>query len=149
MFTNILIPTDGSEFSEKAINHGIDLAKVLQARITALHVIVVPPIYPLEMGVIPSLDTRMEDGIEKAHRATGESYLDRICMAAAAVGLACDRVLVKNNDAWTGIVETAQTKKCDLIIMGAHGRGGLSALVLGSVTSKVLSHSKIPVLVYR
>lgn len=149
MFTNILIPTDGSELSQKAVNAGIDLAKALQARITALHVVVLPSVYPLEMGMMPPLGEHVEDNVEKALQAAGETYLDRICMAAAAAGLACDRLLVKNNDPWKGIVETAQTKRCDLIIMGAHGRRGLSALVLGSETNKVLSHSKIPVLVYR
>ena len=149
MFTNILIPTDGSELSEKAVNAGIDLAKTLQARITALHVVVPPPVYPLEMGMMPPLGERVEENVEKALQAAGETYLDHICMAAAAAGLVYDRLLVKNNDPWKGIVETAQTKRCVLIIMGAHGRRGLSALMLGSETNEVLSHSKIPVLVYR
>lgn len=149
IFTNILIPTDGSELSQKAVNAGIDLAKALQARITALHVVVPAPVYPLEMGMMPPLGERVEENIEKALQAAGETYLDHICMAAAAAGLVCDRLLVKNNNAGKGIVETAQMKRCDLIIMGAHRRRGLSALMLGSETNEVLSHSKIPVLVYR
>ncbi len=149
MFTNILIPTDGSELSEQAAHAGIGLAKALQARITALHVVIPPHIYSLEMGMMPPLDQRLEEEAEKAARAAGEIYLDHICAAATAADLACERLLVKDNDPWKGIVETAQTKKCDLIIMGAHGRRGLSAFMLGSVTNKVLSHSKIPVLVYR
>jgi len=149
MFTNILIPTDGSELSKQAAHDGIGLAKTLRARITALHVVVSPHIYPLEMGMMPPLDPRLEEEAEKAVRAAGETYLDHICVAATAADLACERLLVKDNDPWKRIVETAQTRKCDLIIMGAHGRRGLSALMLGSVTNKVLSHSKVPVLVYR
>ena len=149
MFTNILIPTDGSGLSEKAAHKGIGLAKMLQARITALHVAVPPLIYPLEMGMTPPLGSHLENDVEKALQVAGETYLDRICALAATAGLACDRLLVKDNDPWKGIVETAQTQGCDLIVMGAHGRRGWSAFMLGSVTNKVLTQSKIPVLVYR
>jgi len=148
MFTNILIPTDGSELSEKAAYAGIGLARTLRARITALHVVIPLDIYPLEMGIMsPNGDLVAE--AEKAARAAGETYLDHICVAATAADLACERLLVKNSDPWKGIVETAQKQGCDLIVMGAHGRRGWSAFMLGSVTNKVLSQSKIPVLVYR
>jgi len=149
MFTNILIPTDGSALAEKTARKGVDLAKVLQARITALHVAVPLFIYPLEMGMMPPLDQRLENDVGKAIQTAGETYLDRICALAATAGLACDRLLLKDHDPCKGIVETAQTQGCDLIVMGAHGRRGWSAFMLGSVTNKVLSQSKIPVLVYR
>lgn len=149
MFTNILIPTDGSALSEKAAQKGIDLAKALQTRITVLHVAVPLFIYPLEMGMMPPLDPRLENDVEKAIQIAGETYLDRICALAAAAGLAYDRLLVKDHDVWKGIVETAQKQGCDLIVMGAHGRRGWSAFMLGSVANKVLSQSKIPVLIYR
>ena len=97
----------------------------------------------------PSFSTGLENDAGKAIQVAGETYLDRICALAATAGLACDRLLLKDHDPWKGIVETAWTKECDLIVMGAHGRRGWSAFMLGSVTNKVLSQSKIPVLVYR
>jgi nucleotide-binding universal stress UspA family protein len=147
MFTNVLIPTDGSEFSEKVVKDGIDLGRAVGARITALHVYPKHRISPYgEFG--PSDDVVEKQVTETALR-DGNRFLDRVEDAARPGGVKVDRVIVQNDNAWEAIIQTAVAKGCDLIMMAAHGRRGLAALVLGSETNKVLTHSKIPVLVYR
>ncbi len=149
MFKHILIPTDGSEFSGKVVKEGIALAKALDARITAVHIVVSHRLSPFDLGMVAALDERVEKEVEQAFQAAGETYLDRIQKAAEAADMTCDRVLLRGEEPWKGIIETANNKGCDLIMMAAHGRRGISALLLGSETNKVLTHSKIPVLVYR
>jgi nucleotide-binding universal stress UspA family protein len=146
MFKNILIPTDGSEFSEKIVNDGMALAKTLHAKVTGVHVFSSYLISPYgEFG--PS-----DDEVYKQMRAVGEReanrYLDRLQAAATSAGVEFDRVVLEKDHPWEGILEAAKKEGCDAIMMAAHGRSGLSALVLGSETNKVLTHSKIPVLVY-
>jgi nucleotide-binding universal stress UspA family protein len=147
MFTNILIPTDGSEFSEKVLKDGVELARATGARITALHAYPKHRISPYgEFG--PSDDVVEKQVTESAVR-DGNAFIDRIEAAARPGKVKVERVIVQHDNPWQAIVETATAKGCDLIMMAAHGRRGLSALVLGSETNKVLTHSKIPVLVYR
>ena len=90
---------------------------------------------------------------EKAYREATESHaektLDQVAKAAAALEVKCDRLWVKNGQPWDGIIKAAKAKKCELIVMASHGRSGLAGIVLGSETHKVLTHSKIPVLVCR
>jgi len=147
MFTNILIPTDGSEFSEKVVKDGIDLARAMGARITALHAYPKHRISPY--GEFGPSDEVVEKQVTETALRDGNRFLDRIDAAAKPGGVKVDRVIVQNDNAWEAIIHTAAAKGCDLIMMAAHGRRGLSALVLGSETNKVLTHSKIPVLVYR
>jgi nucleotide-binding universal stress UspA family protein len=147
MFTNILIPTDGSEFSEKVVKDGVDLARATGARVTALHAYPKHRISPYgEFG--PSDDVVAKQVAETALR-DGNRFLDRIEAAAGPGGVKVERVIVQHDNPWQAIVDAAAAKGCDLIMMAAHGRRGLAALVLGSETNKVLTHSKIPVLVYR
>jgi nucleotide-binding universal stress UspA family protein len=147
MFTNILIPTDGSEFSEKVVKDGIDLARAMGARITALHAYPKHRISPY--GEFGPSDEVVEKQVTETALRDGNRFLDRIEAAAKPGGVKVDRVIVQDDNAWEAIIQTAAAKGCDLIMMAAHGRRGLSALVLGSETNKVLTHSKIPVLVYR
>jgi nucleotide-binding universal stress UspA family protein len=147
MFTNILIPTDGSEFSEKVVKDGVAAARAMGARITALHAY---PRYRMSpYGEFGPGDDVVEKQVTENAIRDGNLYLDRVEAAAKAAGVKVERVIVKHDHPWEAIVETAREKGCDLIMMAAHGRRGLSALVLGSETNKVLAHSKIPVLVYR
>ena len=147
MFKRILIPTDGSEFSQRAIIGGIDLAKACGATLTAVHV--TPRVYAPMRDNSVDYDATFVERLEQEYRRAGEQYLKRVESAAQAAGVACAGVLVESRPAWEGIVETAQKYECDVIVMAAHGRAGIKALVLGSETNKVLTHSKIPVLVYR
>jgi nucleotide-binding universal stress UspA family protein len=147
MFTNILIPTDGSTLSEKVVRDGTALAKLFGARLTGVHV--VPATYIIHYGEIGPIDVRSEQELRDIARLAGGKFLDHIETAAKAAGVAFERALVESDDAWRGILEAAKQKQCDLIIMAAHGRRGIAALVLGSETNKVLTHSTIPVLVYR
>jgi nucleotide-binding universal stress UspA family protein len=145
MYTNILIPTDGSKLAGKAVQHGIALAKRIGAKVTVLTVL--PPFHMF------TTDTQMlEDtpGQYKARmQAHAEKTLGSVALAAQAAGVASELVHVEHEHPYRAIIDTAESKGCDLIVMASHGRHGISAIVLGSETVKVLTHSKIPVLVHR
>jgi nucleotide-binding universal stress UspA family protein len=145
MFQHILLPTDGSRLSEKSVKHGVGMAKVLKASVTALHV--TPRFYPFnyEMGLLES--TRGD--FVKASEASARKYLDFVKSIAMRAGVKCDVVHATGDQPFKEIIKTAQKKKCDLILMASHGRHGIEGFLLGSETQKVLTHSRIPVLVYR
>jgi nucleotide-binding universal stress UspA family protein len=145
MYKNILIPTDGSELSDKAIRHGIALAKALGAKITAMTV--TQPFH--WFSIDHKMVTDMPVEYEKHARQRAEKILDAISKAACAANVECNAVHIEQEHPHDAIIKTAGSQGCDLIVMASHGRGGVSALVLGSETVKVLTHSKIPVLVYR
>jgi len=147
MFKNILIPTDGSKFSEKVDKDGVALAKLFNAKITGVHV--TQRVFILPMEDFAAYDAEVLKRIEEDARKAGKRYLKHLETAARAGGVTYESVLVDEKPAWEGIMEAAQKHHCDLIMMAAHGRSGIKALVLGSETHKVLTHSKIPVLVYR
>lgn len=147
MFKHILIPTDGSELSDKAATQILTLAKTLKAKVTAIHVC--PSFSAMYYGENAWADPHMLDRFRESTQAEAKKYLNRIEAAAKSQGLEFDRVLVEQRPPWSAIVDTAEERGCDLIAMAAHGRRGLAAIVLGSETNKVLTHSKIPVLVYR
>ncbi|MBO0758460.1 MAG: universal stress protein [Bradyrhizobiaceae bacterium] len=149
MYRHILIPTDGSELSEGAVKHGVALAKSINARVTGLTVSTpfhLPsaafPVGPLIPAITPK---EYRDRIE----AICSSYLFSVKNVAAAAGVTCDTVQVEHDQPYLAIIDTAARKQCDLIVMASHGRRGASAIVLGSEAVKVLTHSSIPVLVYR
>lgn len=146
MFKNILIPTDGSEQSQRAVRIGIDLAKLHQARITGIHVI---PDYHLLIAYEGAFDPVTEERIEEEARTRAENYLAYVKKAAQDAGIACDTVCETSDHPYDAILKTADAKACDLILMTSHGRKGLAAVLLGSETRKVLTHTKVPVLVVR
>ncbi|MGA8819119.1 MAG: universal stress protein [Xanthobacteraceae bacterium] len=138
MYTHILIPTDGSELAGKAVQHGIALAKLIGAKVTMLTVL------PPEMVTD---DSQMNE-IRKARlQRHAEEMLGAVARQAA--GVACETIQVEHEDPYRAIIDAADSKGCDLIVMASHGRRGISAIVLGSETHKVLTHCRIPVLVYR
>src|ERR1700746_2987313 len=145
MYTNILIPTDGSQLAEKAVQHGIVLTKRISAKVTVLTVL--PPFH------VFTTDTQMLEDTPAQYKvrmqAHAEKTLGAVAQAAQAAGVACETVLVEHEHPYQAIIDTAESKGCDLIVMASHGRHGISAIVLGSETVKVLTHSKIPVLVHR
>jgi nucleotide-binding universal stress UspA family protein len=125
MYQHILIPTDGSELAERGVAHGLALAKSLGAKVFAINV--VEPIFAV----------------------TGDfaSVLDRVAKAAKEAGVSCETIQVENVPPHEAIIATAKDKGCDLIVMSSHGLSGLSVLLIGSVTNKVLTYTKTPVLV--
>jgi nucleotide-binding universal stress UspA family protein len=146
MFKNILIPTDGSEQSQRAVRTGVELAKLHQARITGIHVI---PDYHLLIAYEGAFDPVTEERIEEEAKARAESYLAFVKKTAQEAGIPCDTVCETSDHPYDAIIRTADAKHCDLILMTSHGRKGLVAVLLGSETRKVLTHTKIPVLVVR
>jgi nucleotide-binding universal stress UspA family protein len=144
MYRHILIPTDGSELAERAVTHGLSLAKFVGAKVTVIIVEERPGVwfsFP-ETGAARAF-AELTEQIKK-HVA---SALDRVANAAKQAGLPCDTIQVQDLQPYEAIIATATDRGCDLIVMASHGRSGLSAVVLGSVTNKVLTYTKVPVLV--
>ena len=145
MFKHILIPTDGSDLSRKAMLYGMKLAKLANAKVTALTVRAPYSVSSIDViGVVGSSEEYDEETRQAAARA-----LTQVSMAGEAEGLKVETLQEVNDQPYRAIIECARANKCDLIVMASHGRRGVSALLLGSETTKVLTHSKIPVLVYR
>jgi nucleotide-binding universal stress UspA family protein len=147
MFKHILLPTDGSTVAAKAVKSGIALAKDMGARVTAYYAIEPPPTHAYGDGYIG--ERHLGDELERRARDIAQRSVDEVKSAAQAAGVSCDTAIGEHVHAATGIVDTAAAKKCDAIFMASHGHRGLQSLLLGSVTHKVLAHSKIPVLVFR
>jgi nucleotide-binding universal stress UspA family protein len=145
MYKNILIPTDGSELAGRAVTHGAHLAKCLGAKVTVLTVTTPYHIFTMETKMVE--DTPAD--YAKDAQAEAAKLLASAGETAKAGGVACDTVQVEHEHVFQAIIDTAKSKGCDLIVMASHGRRGVSAIVLGSVTVKVLTHSRIPVLAHR
>jgi len=148
MYKHLLIPTDGSKLSDKAVKEGIALARQLGARVTLYYAIpdFPEPVYLESAMMAPYVQP-------EEYRAEAERYAAKVlAKAAARVSTAGLTPLTYSSLAsvpWEGIVAAAAKKKCDLILMASHGRRGVSGFLLGSETQKVLTHSKVPVLVVR
>jgi nucleotide-binding universal stress UspA family protein len=145
MYRNVLLPTDGSELASKAITDGIALAKEMGAKVTILTV--TRPFHVI------TTDPAMLEDTPAQYKTRIEAYAAKTLLAASetakAAGVACDTAQIEGEHPYQSIIDTAASKGCDLIVMASHGRRGIAALVLGSETIKVLTHSKIPVLVHR
>lgn len=147
MFKHILIATDGSPISNKAAKAGIALASALGAKVTAYCAVEqLQPIYADE-GYM--MDQNTIQSFEESARTAGLKRVDTIGKMAKAAGVPFASVVTKVDTPYEGIITTAKKRKCDVIFMASHGRRGLSKLIMGSVTQKVLTHSRIPVVVYR
>ena len=138
MYRHILIPTDGSEPAE----HGMALAKSLGAKVSVIFV--VEPLSEIRRGP-PFLEALTKYAELRNEQAT--SVLDRAVNAAKEAGVSCKTFQVENGQPYQAIIAAAEDRGCDLIVMSSHGRSGLSAFLIGSVTNKVLTHAKTPVLV--
>ena len=149
MFRNILVPTDGSAPSMRAAKLAIGLAKSSRGRITALHVSApfVPPTFADGVAGYPELYS--PTAYRRLMQKESARILARVARAAAAAKVRCDSTTVEAEREWKAILSTARSKRCDAIVMGTHGRHGLDALLVGSVTNKVLARSTRPVLVCR
>ena len=146
MYKNILIATDGSELAHKAVDHGLDLAKSIGAKVTA--VIVEAPFNVFDVRVSRRLQISTEfEQHAQAIKQHATQVLGDVASAAKKAGLNCETVQVEHEQPYEAIIKTAEDKGCDAIVMASHGRSGISAVLLGSVTNKVLTHTAIPVLV--
>ena len=147
MYKHILLPTDGSELSRSTIESGIRLAKALGARVTGLHVSARVGATPLEAYMRGDATTRSR--LKEIFAEQARQYLAVIEADAEAANVPCECVCATGDSPAEQIVKTADDRRCDLIVMASHGKAGTSALLLGSETAKVLTHSPIPVLVHR
>jgi nucleotide-binding universal stress UspA family protein len=145
LFKNILVPTDGSDLAAKAVEQGVLFAKEIGAKITA--VTVTEPFHLL--SVEPSQLEYTPIEYQKHAKAHAEKVLGTVSATAKSAGVECQTLHTEHDQIYQAIIEAADARRCDLIVMASHGRRGVSAVVLGSETVKVLTHSKIPVLVYR
>lgn len=145
MYKHILIPTDGTELSRKAIDQGTELAKSTGARVTYLTVTAPFHLFVSEPMMVTDSASSYAGDVERIARARLAACED----VAKAHGVASSGEHVSSDQPYRAIIESAGRNCCDLVFMASHGRSGLAGLVIGSETQKVLTHSKLPVLVCR
>lgn len=145
MFQHILVPTDGSPLAAKAVTNAMSLAKDLKARVTVLTVIEPYHIFAQD----PAQLAETEAAYKKRTQADAARVLAQADDLAQKSGVAYATLQLEHEHVHQAIIETASKRGCDLIAMASHGRRGIAALVLGSVTTKILTHTLVPVLVYR
>jgi nucleotide-binding universal stress UspA family protein len=146
LYRHILIATDGSALAEKAVAHGLALARAVGASVTALTVEVPLSVYEAPDDKLPRLSDALSMHGELMRRYAAQ-VLQRVAEAADAAGVPCRTLVLEHAHPSEAIVEAAADKGCDLIVMASHGRRGISAALLGSVTRNVLTHTTLPVLV--
>ncbi len=144
MYNRILFPTDGSELSDKASDMALSLAKLSGA---GLQTLAVKEPFPYS-AISESYPVAPQDFLDAQERIA-QARVKKVADKAQAAGVRCDTAVIEAVHAWEGIIDQAKAGGCDLIVMASHGRRGISALLLGSETQKVLTHSTLPVLVVR
>jgi len=145
MFNHILVATDGSLLSDAAVDKAMNLAREAGAKVT-----VVTATEPFHVAAADSRQlAATKETYERQVKAAAARYLSEAERKAKAQGVQCDVVQVEHDHPYQAIIDTAKKVGCDLIAMASHGRRGVSAMLLGSETIKVLTHSSLPVLVYR
>jgi nucleotide-binding universal stress UspA family protein len=149
MYKHILMPYDGSGLSLKTLKEATAFAKSIGASLTLIHVV-----SPFHLHIQPwATPQKVISKIEEEHiaqaRKNAQTMLSEPEGRARAEGVRCDSVVVVGDSPYREIIDTATKSGCDLIMMAPHGRGGIDAILLGSETTKVLTHSSIPVLVVR
>lgn len=143
MFNKVLVPTDGSQLSDKSVDNAIEYCRRLDAEMTVLYVT------PLTSGVNPTIFSDYTEKVREQNEAYGRKLLQEVVDRAKARGVICKPVLVANDQPHRAIIEAAEQQGCGMIFMASHGRRGFGEVLLGSETQKVLAYSKIPVLVFR
>lgn len=147
MFKQILVPTDGTRLSAKAVDTAVDLAGGIKAKIVALHVLPATT-YDFVGEVVTTRLLSPKEAREREAKAA-KTVFRSLEKRATGKRVQYKGLCVTSDDVWGSIIAQAKKNGCDLIVMASHGRRGLSGLILGSETNKVLTHSKIPVLVCR
>jgi len=148
MYSHILVPIDGSELSLSAAHQAIALARLCNARMT---VIMVTPTYHQihSEGYIAPMVNMVRERWEQEQSERAKAILDKVCAAAGKSGVKCEPLHVFGDAPYESIIEAADKQECDMIAMGSHGHGGVKQFLVGSETTRVLSHTKLPVVVYR
>lgn len=146
VYKRILVATDGSRLSAMAIAHAIDLARAVGAKLVAFHA---SPDYRFSSYSEGTVREVSREAYEAAAAREAQKILDAVRRKAHAAQVECDTAHEIAISPWEAILEAARKSKAEAIVMASHGRRGLSALLLGSETQKVLAHSKLPVLVVR
>jgi nucleotide-binding universal stress UspA family protein len=149
MYKHIMLPVDGSELSRKAEKKCFALAKFMGAKVTAIHVVSHFYLHLQRWGAPRSVFTKIEKEHEAEASENARKMISELEARAKAEGVKCDGLVVVGDQPYEEIIKSAETRKCDLIMMASHGHKGLNAVLLGSETVKVLTHAKIPVLVVR
>lgn len=147
MYKCILIATDGSELSQKAVNSGIELAALMGAQVIALKVVPRYPVSYFEGGIAIPVETAGE--VEKQWADAAQAVVDRVKAQALTAGVQAKAVTMLSDMVAETVVATAQKHHCDLIVMASHGRRGINRVLMGSETTHVLTHSDIPVLILK
>lgn len=147
MFKRILVPTDGTKRSDKAVAAAVELAAATGGGIVAFHAY--PPFFAGAYGTFEAAKEALAEAYEQQQKAQAEQVVAAIEKRARAAGIAFDAVIMESSEVWQAINAVARKKKCDAICMASHGRRGLTAVLLGSETHKVLTHATLPVLVLR
>lgn len=145
MYKHILLPVDGSEFGKGSIPYAVNFAKTIGARITAIYVTM--PYASVAVGEVAT-SIREDDYRERA-KAAATAVLENVKAVSGEAGVPLSALHVTHVHPWEAIIQTAKEKGCDLILMASHGRRGIASLLIGSETKKVLTHTTIPVLVWR
>jgi len=144
MYRSILIPTDGTEITAKAVSTAVELARALGARLSTITVK-----EPFPYSAISEMQPIPPQEFYDAQERIALKRVKEVVDSAAAAGLACEAFTVEAPHPWEAILEHAKAQECDLIVMASHGRRGVGALLIGSETSRVLTHCDLPVLVVR
>ena len=144
MFKRILVPTDGSDITAHAVDTAIELAKVHGAQLLTLSVM-----EPFPYSAVSEMQPTPPQEFLDAQDRIAAARILQLQQACAAAGLVFEGHTVEALHPWEAVIEYAQGQSCDLIVMASHGRRGVTALLLGSETQKVLTHTKVPVLVVR
>lgn len=147
MFKHILVPTDGSRLSLKAVKSAVELAAGLHAKVTGLYVL--PATTYDFIGEIVATRLLSEKEARAREQKAQKTVFTSLKKSAAAARVKSEGICVTSDDIYGSIIAAAKNNRCDVIVMASHGRRGLSGLLLGSETQKVLTHSKVPVLVCR
>jgi len=148
-YKHIMLPIDGSDPSRKAEKECIAFAKSIGAKVTAIHVVSHFHLHFQPWATPKSVHTKIEKEHEEEAKEIAQKVVSAIVARAKEKGVQCDGLVVVGDHPYEEIISSAENRKCDLIMMASHGRRGLDAVLLGSETVKVLTHSKIPVLVVR
>lgn len=147
MFKHLLVPTDGSQLSDAAVGRAVTFAKEAGARVTFFYA---QPDFPMPIyGEGALIDPTTPEQFAKSAEQEARKILDKAKAAADGVGVVADTDTAVNEVPYEAVIDAADRHGCDLIFMASHGRRGIAGLLLGSETQKVLTHSKIPVLIYR
>ena len=144
MFRSILIPTDGTEITAKAVATAIALARALGAKMSTITVK-----EPFPYSAISEMQPIPPQEFYDAQERIAQQRIQEVLEACRNAGIDCDAHTLEALHPWEAIIEHAQRNDCDLVVMASHGRRGVTALLLGSETQKVLTHCKVPILIVR